>query len=34
LVLAGEGTAVRVDGRWRLGVLTTPAGMQGCGSGR
>jgi hypothetical protein len=33
LVLAGEGTAVRVDGRWKIGVLTTPAGMQGCGIG-
>lgn len=33
-VLAGEGTAVRVDGRWHLGVLTTPAGMLGCGIGR
>jgi len=30
-VLAGEGTAVRVDGRWRLGTLTTPEGMLGCG---
>lgn len=29
-LLAGEGTAVRADGRWVLGELSTPPGMFGC----
>jgi hypothetical protein len=33
LLLAGEGTAVRVGGHWRLTQLTTPPGMQGCRNG-
>ena len=31
-LLAGEGTALRVDGEWRLGTLSTPEGLLGCGS--
>lgn len=33
LLLPGEGTAVRVEGRWLLDELSTPPGMQGCDMG-
>jgi hypothetical protein len=32
-LLAGEGRAVRVEGRWLLAELTTPPDLQGCRSG-
>jgi hypothetical protein len=31
-LLAGEGVAVLVDGRWLLRELTTPPGLQACGT--
>ncbi|HEY8543824.1 MAG TPA: hypothetical protein VIL36_02210 [Acidimicrobiales bacterium] len=33
LLLPGTGTAVRVDGEWRLAELTTPPGLTGCTHG-
>jgi hypothetical protein len=33
ILLPGTGTAVRVDGRWLLGELTTPPGLTGCTHG-
>jgi len=32
-LLAGNGSAVRVDGHWLLEELTTPEGMEGCSNG-
>jgi hypothetical protein len=32
-LLAGNGSAVRVDGHWLLGELATPEGMDGCSNG-
>lgn len=33
VLLPGQGTAVRVDGRWLLDTLETPPGLQGCTEG-
>jgi hypothetical protein len=33
LLLPGNGTAVRVEGHWRLSDLTTPPGTKGCSKG-